>query len=325
MVESGGIPVIDIGGVQNGDRAATERVARELRAACMDVGFFFLNHHGVPQGVVDDAFVETRALHALPIDIKQRYPINEHNIGYMASGTSMQRSSAVHRATRPNLVASFFMKRERHADDPGVVARLPLRGMNQWPADLPKFRETMLDYMTAMEGLGRRMLPLFAAALDMPFDYFAAFFREPSITLRISHYPPQQSFDGEEFGTGPHTDAGFMTFLAQAQVRGLDIQTRDGVWIPAPLMPGMFLVNIGQILSRWTNGLFPSTPHRVVNLEGVERYAIPFFFDPDFDAEVSCLPTCQGADNPPQFPPIRYLDHIVAFTNRNFDHRRKTA
>jgi isopenicillin N synthase-like dioxygenase len=200
-----------------------------------------------------------------------------------------------------------------------------LRGLNQWPRELPAFRGAMLDYMNAMEGLGRRMLPLFAAALDLPSDYFAAFFREPSITLRISHYPPQARFDGEEFGTGPHTDAGFMTFLAQAEIRGLDIQTRDGQWIEAPVMPGMFLVNIGQILSRWTNGLFPSTPHRVVNLQGVERYSIPFFFDPDLDAEVSCLPTCQSAENPAQFPPIRYLDHILAFTNRNFDHRRKTA
>lgn len=322
MVESGGIPVIDIGDVEADGR---DVVARALRAACIETGFFFLKHHGVAQDVVDRAFAATRALHALPLETKQRYRINEHNIGYMASGASMQRSSDVHRATRPNLVASFFMKRERNADDPEVVAGLALRGLNQWPKELPAFRAAMLDYMTAMEGLGRRMLPLFATALDLPADYFTAFFREPSITLRISHYPPQASFDGEEFGTGPHTDAGFMTFLAQAEVRGLDIQTRDGAWIPAPVMPGMFLVNIGQILSRWTNGLFPSTPHRVINLEGVERYSIPFFFDPDLDAEVSCLPTCQSAENPARFPPIRYLDHILAFTNRNFDHRRKTA
>jgi isopenicillin N synthase-like dioxygenase len=237
----------------------------------------------------------------------------------------MQRSSTVHRATRPNLVASFFMKRERAPDDPAVVAGLPLRGPNQWPEELPEFRAAMLAYMSEMEALGRRMLPLFAGALDLERSYFDGFFREPSITLRISRYPAQTGFDGEEFGTGPHTDAGFMTFLAQADVRGLDIQTRDGAWLPAPVRPGMFLVNIGQILSRWTNGLFPATPHRVVNLEGVERHAIPFFFDPDFDAVISCLPTCESDDNPARYPPIRYLDHILAFTNRNFDHRRKSA
>jgi isopenicillin N synthase-like dioxygenase len=325
MTDDGGIPVIDIGALQAHDGSVKERLARELRAACIGTGFFFLKNHGVAQDLIDRAFAGTRALHALPLEAKQRYRINQHNIGYMASGASMQRSSDVQRATRPNLVASFFMKRERDPGDPAVVAGLPLRGLNQWPDELPGFREAMLDYMTAMEALGRRMLPLFAAALDLPPDYFSAFFGEPSMTLRISHYPPQASFDGEEFGTGPHTDAGFMTFLAQADVRGLDIQTRDGAWIPAPVMPGMFLVNIGQILSRWTNGLFPSTPHRVVNLAGIERYSIPFFFDPDLDADVSCLPTCQGVDNPPQYPPIRYLDHILAFTNRNFDHRRQTA
>ncbi len=325
MFESVGIPVIDIGDINSGGTAEVERIARKLRAACIDVGFFFLAHHGVPQDLVDRTFAETRALHGLPIETKRHYAINEHNIGYMASGASMQRSSTVHNVKRPNLVASYFMKRERSADDPKVIARLPLRGMNQWPDELPTFRETMLEYMTAMDGLGRRMLPLFATSLDMPSDHFSRYFSEPSITLRISHYPPQDTFDGEEFGTAPHTDAGFMTFLAQSEVRGLDIQTRGGEWVPAPVMPGMFLVNIGQILSRWTNGLYPSTPHRVVNVGGVERYAIPFFFDPDFEAEVSCLPTCQSDDNPAQYPPIRYLDHIVAFTNRNFDHRRKSA
>jgi len=321
MPENGVIPIIDMSAMGKD----VSHVAHALRTACIDIGFFFLRGHGVPQAIVDRAFAETRAFHALPLEVKQRYRINEHNIGYMASRASMQRSSTVHRATRPNLVASFFMKRERKPDDHKVIAGLPLRGLNQWPDELPSFRAGMLDYMTAMEGLGRRMLPVFAAALDLERDFFAEFFREPSITLRISHYPPQQSFDGEEFGTGPHTDAGFMTFLAQADVRGLDIQTRDGAWIPAPVMPGMFLVNIGQVLNRWTNGLFPATPHRVVNLAGVERYSIPFFFDPDFDAEVRCLPTCRSADNPPRFEPIRYLDHILAFTGKNFDHRRKSA
>lgn len=324
-MDSGGIPVIDISSLNDGDEPSYKRLGGELRAACIDVGFFFLAGHGVAQDTVDGAFAETRALHALPLEVKQAYTINEHNIGYMASQTSMQRSSTVHRATRPNLVASYFMKRERDADDPAVVAGLPLRGLNQWPAELSTFRPAMLTYMNAMEALGQRMLPLFAASLDLPLDHFSKSFREPSITLRISHYPPQDDFDGEEFGTGPHTDAGFTTYLAQADVRGLDIQSRAGEWFPAPVMPGMFLVNIGQILSRWTNGLYPSTPHRVVNLAGVERYSIPFFFDPDFEAEIACLPTCQGADRPPEFPPIRYLDHILAFTNRNFDHRRKSA
>jgi len=108
-------------------------------------------------------------------------------------------------------------------------------------------------------------------------------------------------------------------------VRGLDILSRDGIWMPAPTLPGAFLVNIGQMLTRWTNDIFPSTPHRVVNLAGRERYSIPFFFDPDFEAAVTCVPTCTGPDNPPKHEPIRYLDHILAFTNKNFDHRGKAA
>ncbi len=321
----GDIPVLDLGPWLGREPGARDRLAAELRRACLDVGFFFVANHGVPRDLVDRVFERTAAFHRLPGETKAAYRIDRHNIGYMASRASMQRSSTVHEATKPNLVASFFMKRERSPDDPAVVAGLPLRGLNRWPRELPGFRAAMLAYMTAMERLGLGMLPLFARALGLDGDWFRPFFTEPGITLRISRYPPQDGFDGEEFGAGPHTDAGFMTLLAQSDARGLDILSRDGRWRPAPATPGAFLVNIGQILTRWTNGLFPSTPHRVVNLSGRERFAIPFFFDPDFEAAVECLPTCQGPGNPPRRPPIRYLDHIVAFTDRNFDHRGGAA
>jgi len=324
-VSQGNIPVLDMGAFLAGEDGALESLAAELRQACLDVGFYFIVNHGVDQDLVDCTFEQTAELHSLDEKVMEAYAIDRNNIGYMASGTSMQRSSTVHKATRANLVASYFMKRERGPDDPGVVAGLPLRGLNKWPAELPHFRSTMLDYMAALEHLGKQMLPVYAHSLDLPADYFAPSFREPSITLRISSYPPQKAFDGEEFGTGPHTDAGFMTMLAQAEVRGLDILSRDGVWMPAPVLPGGFLVNIGQMLTRWTNDIYPSTPHRVVNLAGQQRYSLPFFFDPDFEAVIECLPTCQGPGNPPRHEPIRYLDHIVAFTNRNFNHHGKAA
>jgi isopenicillin N synthase-like dioxygenase len=320
-----GIPVLDLGPWRRGEAGAHDRLAQELRRACLEVGFFFIAGHGVDQALVDAAFAQTEAFHAQPDAAKAALAINQHNIGYMASRASMQRSSTVHKATKPNLVASFFMKRERSPDAPEVVAGLPLRGLNQWPRHLPDFRPVMLAYMTAMETLGLSMLPLYARSLDLAEDHFAPFFAQPSITLRISSYPPQDAFDGEEFGTGPHTDAGFMTLLAQAQVPGLEILHRDGSWRQAPVLPGCFLVNIGQMLTRWTNDRYPSTPHRVINLSGRQRYSMPFFFDPDFEAVIACLPTCRDAGQPALHDPIRYLDHILAFTGRNFDHNRKPA
>ena len=240
ICQSAGIPVLDLGPWSARVPGARDRLAADLRSACRESGFFFLVNHGVDESLIDRAFDQTAAFHALPEEAKAAYRINEHNIGYMASRTSMQRSSVVKRATRPNLVASYFMKRERHPDDPVVVAGLPLRGMNQWPDELPRFRETMLASMTALEALGRALLPVFARALGLSSDFFAPFFREPSITLRISRYPSQAAFDGEEFGTGPHTDAGFVTFLAQSDVRGLDILCRDGTWLPVPVIPAAF-------------------------------------------------------------------------------------
>ena len=320
-----GIPVLDLGPWRRGEAGAHDRLAQELRRACLEVGFFFIAGHGIDQALVDAAFAQTEAFHGQDEAAKAALAINQHNIGYMASRASMQRSSTVHKATRPNLVASFFMKCERSPDAPEVVAGLPLRGLNQWPRDLPEFRPVMLAYMTAMEALGLSMLPLYARSLDLADDHFAPFFAQPSLTLRISSYPPQDAFDGEEFGTGPHTDAGFMTMLAQAEVPGLEILHRDGSWRQAPVLPGCFLVNIGQMLTRWTNDRYPSTPHRVVNLSGRQRYSMPFFFDPDLEAVIACLPTCSDPGHPALHEPIRYLDHILAFTGRNFDHNRKPA
>ncbi len=137
---AGDIPVLDLGPWLAGERGALEALAADLRSACIEVGFYFIANHGVDQGLIDRTFEQTAALHALPEAVKSAYRINKHNIGYMASKTSMQRSSSVHQATKPNLVASYFMKRDRTADDPAVVAEIMNALHESIPAWWPIFR-----------------------------------------------------------------------------------------------------------------------------------------------------------------------------------------
>ena len=319
------IPVLDLGPYRRGEPGAVERLAAELRIASETVGFYVLVNHGVPWDLVTRTFDQAARFHAQPLLEKQAIAINADNIGYMGLGRSVTRSSAVNTNTRPNLNEAVFFKRDRGPDDRRVVNATPFCGMNQWPANLPGFRAVIVAYCRAAEDLARGLVPVIARSLDLPPGYFEAAFADPQFTLRMSHYPPVAVLGENEFGSAPHTDSSFITLLPQSPVPGLEIRPREDDWIAAPSIPASYLVNSGDMMRRWTNHRYLSTPHRVRNLSGVDRYAIPFFFDANVDHEIACLPTCQGPGNPPRYPPTTYLDYIRWFSRRNYDHQRAGA
>jgi isopenicillin N synthase-like dioxygenase len=300
------IPILDLGPYLGGEPGADRRLAAELRRACEEIGFYFITNHGVPQRLIDAAFAETARFHAQALADKMALLINDHMIGYLPVGYSTFRSSTVNRNTKHDLNEALFVRRDRTQDDPDVVSGKRWRGLNQWPAALPGFRETMVEYFRTMEALGQKLLPLYALALDLPRDYFLPLFDGAHINLRLSHYPANAAAEDNQFGIAPHADAGFLTMLPQSEVPGLEIRTNSGKWLAAPSLPGSYLVNTGDTLNRWTNGRFLSTPHRASNNSARERYAMPFFYDPNTDTMIECLPTCCGPDNPPQFEPITY-------------------
>ncbi len=317
------IPVIDVSGVLGGVPGAVEKAAAQLRHAYEDVGFWFLAGHDVAQGLIDATFAEAERFHALPLGEKMALKANRHNVGYLPMRGSTTRHSDLNANNKPNLLQGFLMKRDLAADHPDVLAGKLYRGQNQWPDDLPGFRETCVAYCDALESLALRMLPIYASALDLPEDHFAAGFTEPQYTLRLAYYPPQEVVVENEFGIAPHVDSTFMTLLAQNKVPGLALRTRAGDWIEAPAMPGTFLVNSGELLRRWTNERFLATPHRVINRSGGARYSIPFFFDASIDYRMECLPSCTSADNPPRHAPITYAEYQAWFQARNYDHIRQ--
>lgn len=311
------LPILDLGPYLRHEAGALQHLAGALRQALEHIGFFFLINHGIPQILIDRVFAEAARLHALPLDDKMALSLSASNTGYLSLGRSRSRASALDGHKKPNVNAAFFMKRDRTPDDPDVVSGKPLRGLNQWPKNLPGYRETLVEYFHTMEALGKRLVPLYAVALDLPKDYFEPSFRKPQVTLRLSHYPVIEH-DEHQYGLAPHTDAGFMTLLPQNEVPGLAICPEGYEWMEPPVLPGSFLVNAGDILRRWTNDRFLSTSHRVLNSSGRDRYAIPYFFDPNTDTVIECLPTCQGPDNPPKYPPVTYENYLLWFTSSNY-------
>ena len=128
----------------------------------------------------------------------------------------------------------------------------------------------------------------------------------------------------EEFGSAPHTDYGIVTLLAQDDSGGLQVRPRSGEWIDAPPIEDTFVLNVGDMLARWTNDRFVSTPHRVINHSGRDRYSLPYFFYPAMDSMIECLPGCSDAAHPPRYAPVRYGDYLLERLNKNYDYR-KTA
>ena len=321
------IPIIDFGPVFAGEPAALERVVPELRHACENVGFFYAAQHGVPEVLVERAFAASHAFHALPLAEKLNLRLNENNIGYLPIDASVQGASTVHKATRPNRNESFFVSHDRGPDHPGVIAGTPLRGRNQWPpqdiAGMAGMRRDMMAYFQALGAMCDRMLPVFAVALDMPADFFApSFAGEPHANLRFLHYPPQDGDEDNLFGQAPHTDNSFMTALARTDVPGLAVRLPSGEWFPPPVIPGTFLINLGNMMRRWSNDRFLSTPHGVLNDSGTDRYSIAYFHSPDPDSVIECLPSCVGADNPARYPPALYRDLVLEFYRANYFHQK---
>jgi len=312
------IPVIDLGGYLAGAPGARERLAAELRAALETIGFFILVEHGVPRDLITRTFDEARRFHAQPAAAKLALRMNEHNNGYMAMGRYAVWTSEVNANDKPDLNEAFFTKRERPGDDPLVKAGRRFAGPNRWPQDLPGFRDTVLAYTDAVDALGRRLMPACAVALDLPPDTFDAAFAESQFSFRLSHYPPVAA-EPNQFGIAPHTDANFLTFLAQTEVPGLQLRLPSGDWLDVPYVPDSFAVNSGNMMTRWTNGRFKSTPHRALPPVGRPRYAIPFFLGPHLDTEIACLPSCQGPDRPAKFPPITYDAYLHWWYDANYN------
>jgi len=259
----------------------------------------------------------------MPLEQKLAVKLNENNIGYLPINASVQGASTVHKATKPNQNESFFVSHDRGPEHPDVVAGKPLRGRNQWPSALPDIRADMMAYFEVLGAMCARMLPPFAVALGLPGDFFAPFFAdEAHAVVRFLHYPPQETIEDNTFGQAPHTDNSVMTALPRTDVPGLAVRLPSGEWFAPPVIPGTFLINLGNIMRRWSNDRFLSTPHGVLNESGTNRYSIAYFYSPNPNAVIECVPTCVTADNPPRYPPALYRDLVLEFYRANYFHQK---
>jgi len=300
------LDVIDLSGLRDDEPAAVERIAKRIGSACRDVGFFYVRNHGIPRELVDSVFAASKSFFDLPTETKGELSIamSKHNRGYV--GISAERLDSKH----ADLKEAFNVGLDLQPDDPEVVAGKAFRGVNVWPAGIPKFRDTVLSYFNEVWRLGCDLHLAIAADLGLTPDFFSDKFDRPMATLRMLHYPPRPTGAASSVGAGEHTDYGSLTLLLTDDAGGLEVRRRDGTWVSAPPIPGAFVCNIGDCLMRWSNDIYLSTPHRVTNPAGRDRYSIAFFLDPNPDIVVDCLPGCCTDASPSKYPAIIAADYL---------------
>ena len=302
------IPVIDL------SEADPSKTARAIHIACRETGFFYVSHHGVAPSLIAAQFEWAKRFFDLPLVEKMALDMQRSSTraGYEPmEGQTLDSQDATAEKAPPDLKESFRCGREADAALPSC---------NPWPTTLPGFREQMLAYRKAVAGLGDRLLALLAVSLDLPTDWFEDAYRDALGTVVVIKYPPQPAMANyNQIGAGAHTDWGGITILAQDDAGGLEVRNADGEWIEAKPLADTFIINLGDLTARWTNGLYNSTMHRVKNnRSNRDRYSVPFFYSPRADAVIEPVPTCVSADHPRRFATCTASDHIAEMFRRSY-------
>jgi isopenicillin N synthase-like dioxygenase len=310
------IPVIDITAMREDRGDALDEVAARISDACETAGFFYVNGHGVPAASIAGVFQAAQWFFSAPQAVRDALDVatSPNFRGYVPMGI-------VGPGKPRRMLEAFQMMIDLPSEDPDVRAGNIMAGPNRWPDAAPAFRAALEGYFDAMMGLTRVLLSAFAHGLALPPDFFLSHFRKPLTQLRLLHYPPQPPESDAE-GVEAHTDTGAFTILLQDEVGGLEVRTRAGRWIPATPIPGAFVINIADMMQRWTNGRFVSTPHRVRNRTGRDRISVPFFANPDYGAVITPL-TGIGAEGQAPYAPLACGPYVEAAYRAAWPHAER--
>ncbi len=299
------IPVIDLGDSFSPSLERRRMVAGAIRSACRETGFFYVSNHGVPADVIQSALEIAETFFARPAEAKM--PL----LGQGGYGYEPPQMQILDETAPPDLKEGFMMS----------AGENPIAKCVVWPGDMPEFRARIEIYDAHMRKLGRHIMRSIALSLDLAEDYFDEGFSRSESSVRLLHYAPRPDYaPANQIGAGAHTDWGAITILHQDEIGGLEVRNADGTWIKATPLPGTFVINLGDMIRRWTNDLYSSTMHRVVPPTGNRhRYSIATFFNPYADYEVACVPTCLAEGEPPIYPPCTVGEHIQEMMRRTYE------
>ena len=286
------IPVIDL--VSLRENTEPNVVAAALHSASAGLGFIYVSGHGIPQSTIDAARSSALSFFQSPETDKQSVLISDQHRGWLKPGAAKMGDGA-----KADLKESFIWGQQDASGN--CLEDHPLRGKNQWPVFVPELQVTALEYFDKAHEVAKLLMRGFALGMNLDEHFFMQTCDKPMSRASFVYYPVQPEESGEQqFGVGPHTDFGVLTVLCQDNTGGLQVQDVNGDWIHAPPIEGTLVVNVGDLLSRWTAGVYKSTPHRVVNTSGQERLSLVLAFDPNPETRIDAndIPGLQAVDDP---------------------------
>jgi len=299
-IAASSIPVIDVAPLFAGEVA---KVAEQMLAASESIGFFYIRNHGVPRALLDAVVAEAFAFFRRPQEQKLEVRVSSEHRGFIPVGEAKMYKSA-----KVDLKESFIWGLERVA-------------ANRWPAFQPGLQPLFEQHFEACHAVAWRLMRAFATALGVAEDTFVRSIANPISRGSAVYYPPQPpDLGADQFGVAPHTDYGCLTLVYQANVGGLEVHGRGREWVLAHRIEDTLVVNVGDLLARWTNDRFRSTPHRVVNRSGEERLSLAVFVDPDDATRIE--PVCRPGEAP-RYPPVTCGEYIRGRFDKSFAYRQK--
>jgi isopenicillin N synthase-like dioxygenase len=309
------VPVIDIAPFLNGDAAAKQAIARQVGQACRDIGFLVITGHGVDADLIARTRAVSRDFFDLPLADKQRVarPAKDVTRGYIGLDEESLARSRDPQAYGSDLNESLMIG-PVDAPPPETAARGGQHfAPNLWPDQPAELRAVWSDYYRAMGSLAQSLMRIFALALNLPEQHFDPMLTHHISRLRVRNYPAQATEPAPgQIRAGAHSDYGSLTILAtEDKPGGLQVCNSQGEWVDVPIVPDCFIVNIGDLLARWTNDTWVSTLHRVVNPpagagDGARRQSLVFFHNPNHDARIESLVPGQT----PKYPPTTSGEHL---------------
>lgn len=304
------IPVIDMSCLRDARAQSVDEAAAAVRRACLDTGFFYVRGHGMPSPQMQNALCWSARFFDLPMEEKLALAQSR---SWARRGYEVPGAQALDAGSAPDLKESFRCGTQIDPEHPYARRRLSTYGPSQWPPSLSGFRQAMEAYAAAVQRVADQVLELIALSLELEQSFFRSYYRCPMQTVRLLRYPPQPPDQGDNrLGAGAHTDWGGVTLLLQDATGGLEVRNVSGQWVRATPIEGTFVVNLGELLARWTNGLYQSNMHRVRNgSTNVQRHSIAFFYDPDHDAVIDCVSSCLEDGATPVYARCTAGEHIV--------------
>jgi isopenicillin N synthase-like dioxygenase len=319
------IPLIDISSLRTKDSDAFLKTVHEIDHACRNIGFFYITGHGISPTQMKSMFTLSQQFFAQSEQVKHKILItnSKNHRGWGTTGAEQLNPDKPQ-----DWKETFDMALDIHPEHPIVEACPRLYGPNQY-GELEGFQQQMNQHYGLLMSVTKQVLKAMAIALKQPEDFFNQYLVDHISVLRLLHYPPRpenKNLKGNSKAAGAHTDYGCITLLAQDDIGGLEVRNAEGEWISAPPIKDAIVVNIGDLMQRWTNDQYRSTAHRVASPPSDRhRYSMPFFVEPKFDTEVRCIDSCVLEGEQPKYDMITSGDWIISRFDATYAYRTKNG